>query len=261
MSTDIVLQIPHSSEIIPSCERAKLAISDEELKRELLYMTDRYTDELFDLGADAVPISYGYSRLVTDPERFPDNDKNKEPMVKKGMGAVYISTSNGDPLRRSLTDEEWQRLLQTYYWDHHGRLERSVREALDGNKQCLIIDAHSFPSSPLPCDRDQTPDRPDICIGTDPCHTPDRLQHAAVNAFRAEGWSVEVNRPYPGTMVPKDFLHKCDCVHSVMVEVNRALYMDEATGERSPQFGDVARKLQHALRTIIRRFREDHGRV
>jgi len=255
MPTDIIIHIPHASTFIPDDEVEKLAIPAEERERELLRMTDRYTDELFDLGADAVPIVYRYSRLVADPERFADDEK--ESMAKqKGMGAVYIKTSSGEPLRPPLTAEERQRLLRTYYCPHHRKLEQVVREALGENKQCLIIDVHSFPSSPLLCDLDQTPNRPDICIGTDTFHTPDRLQQAAVDAFEAAGWSVETNRPYKGTMVPTAFYRKDSRVRSIMVEVNRALYMNEQTANRLPQFDVVKRKLQLALRTMIREFRE-----
>ena len=65
------------------------------------------------------------------------------------------------------------------------------------------------------------------------------------------GWRVERNRPYDGTMVPGSFLHKDARVHSIMVEVNRSLYMNEDTGERSAGFGKVRRKIQSAVDAII----------
>jgi hypothetical protein len=35
-----------------------------------------------------------------------------------------------------------------------------------------MIDSHSFPNQPLPCDDSQATDRPVICLGTDALHTP-----------------------------------------------------------------------------------------
>jgi N-formylglutamate deformylase len=40
------------------------------------------------------------------------------------------------------------------------------------NDKVLIVDCHSFPSQPLPCDTSQQQSRSDFCIGTDDFHTP-----------------------------------------------------------------------------------------
>jgi len=245
----VILHIPHASTVISADERAKLLLSDDELRAELLRMTDRYVDELFDLGGRAVRLVFPLSRLVCDPERFPDDAA--EPMAGRGMGVVYTSTSDGRPLRPPPTPDERQRLLQTYYFPHHEMLGQLVGEALRQTGQALIIDAHSFPSSPLPCDLDQSPVRPDICIGTDAFHTPEWLQEMATAAFRGLGWSVEANRPYAGTIVPQGYYRRDANVLSIMVEVNRSLYMDEDTGERSAGFGEERREVQSALDAII----------
>jgi N-formylglutamate amidohydrolase len=249
MSSQVIINIPHASASIPECERKKLSLGTTDLRRELLRMTDWYADELFDMGADASGLIFPVSRLVCDPERFADDAD--EPMAAKGMGAVYTRTSDGRPLRSSLDAEERQRLLRRYYVPHHETLEQLVREALEASGRCLIIDAHSFPSSPLPCDMDQAPLRPDICIGTDPFHTPEWLQRTAVAAFGDLGWRVELNRPYAGTIVPGSFCQKDARVHSIMVEVNRSLYMNEDTGKRSPGSDEVRRKIRSALEAII----------
>ncbi|HUW08991.1 MAG TPA: N-formylglutamate amidohydrolase [Anaerolineae bacterium] len=250
MAKSVIIHIPHASTLIPAPERAKLLISEDDLRDELLRMTDRYTDELFDVGGDtASRLIFPVSRLVCDPERFADDAH--EPMAAKGMGAVYTRTSDGHPLRSSLDAEERQRLLERYYEPHHGRLEQLAGEALETSGHCLIVDAHSFPSSPLPCDQHQSPNRPDICIGTDTFHTPERLQESAVAAFGSLGWRVELNRPYAGSIVPSSFFQKDARVHSVMVEVKRSLYMNEDTGERFAGFDEARRKIQLALGAVI----------
>lgn len=211
-------------------------------------MTDWYANELFCLGADAVRLALPVSRLVVDPERFADDAD--EPMAGRGMGAVYTSTSDGRPLRASLDAAERERLLQTYYRPHHAMLERLVRQALESHGRCLIIDGHSFPASPLPCDVDQSPVRPDICIGTDDYHTPAQLQQTALEAFGSLRWRVALNRPFSGAMVPGS-VHRRDArVHSIMVEVNRSLYMNEDSAERSAAFDEARRKIRTALEAI-----------
>lgn len=42
-----VIHIPHASTIVPSAVRSSFVLSEKELQRELLTMTDHFTDELF----------------------------------------------------------------------------------------------------------------------------------------------------------------------------------------------------------------------
>ena len=102
----LVVHIPHSSTQIPEAFRAQFTLSALHLETELIAMTDRYTDELFDtttrLGGSMLVNQA--SRLVMDPERFPDDDD--EPMSKKGMGVVYTHTSDGRKLRDENFDSQ-----------------------------------------------------------------------------------------------------------------------------------------------------------
>jgi N-formylglutamate amidohydrolase len=108
---------------------------------------------------------------------------------------------------------------------HHAKRTRLVEEALAAHGRALIIDGHSFPSRPLPVDLDQSPERPDICIGTDGFHTPPQLVEALIDTCAEFGWSVAVDRPYTGTLVPLVHCGKDSRVVSVLIEVNRRLYL------------------------------------
>jgi N-formylglutamate amidohydrolase len=115
---------------------------------------------------------------------------------------------------------------------------------------CVVVDCHSFPSRALPYEDDQNPDRPDLCIGTDRFHTPGSLEKCVVEAAKAEGFSVEPNRPFAGALVPLPLYRQSDNVFAVMLELNRGLYMDEATGEKSAAFDGVQKKLERILGAI-----------
>src|SRR6476619_7159428 len=135
--------------------RSTFLLDDAVMERELLVMTDHFTDEIvagFRAGVDRV--IFGVSRLVVDPESFPDDVD--EPMAARGMGATYTRLSIGEPLR-VLSATERRRLMETYYYPHHARLENAVEQALTQHDHCLIIDVHSFSSAPLPHEPDQTP--------------------------------------------------------------------------------------------------------
>jgi N-formylglutamate amidohydrolase len=245
-----VIHIPHASTAIPDDVRATFVLSDAMIERELLRLTDRYTDELFGLDpAIATSVVYGVSRLVVDPERFTDDAT--EPMAAQGMGAVYTSTTDGTPLRSRLDASERAALLVRFYEPHHAALEAATHAALDATGRCLIVDAHSFPDGPLGSDLDQAPERPETCIGTDAFHTPGQLATEAVDGFKARGLEVAVNRPYAGALVPALWYRRDKRVSAVMIEINRRLYMDETTGQKNAGFAETRATVQSVVTGLV----------
>ena len=217
-------------------------------------MTDAFTDELFRLDDGlARSVVFPVSRLIVDPERFVDDAI--EPMSQRGMGVIYTRTATGGLLRNHPDEKTRQALLAAYYEPHHERLTQSVAASLERWNACLVIDCHSFPSVPLPYELDQSGDRPEICLGTDPFHSSEKLVTAAVAEFRDAGFQVELNRPFTGALVPGAYYRSDSRVMAIMIEVNRALYMHEASGNRLPSFGHVASKLQTAVIHVIERAR------
>jgi N-formylglutamate deformylase len=122
---------------------------------------------------------------------------------------------------------------------------------LDRFGRCLIIDCHSFPSKPLPYESDQSIDRPDICIGADPFHTPTGLIALMRSFCEASGVAIAINKPFAGTYMPLTYLGKDKRVSSIMVEVNRSLYMDEQTGDRSNQFFQTKNMIDGLIKEAI----------
>jgi len=245
-----ILHIPHASTLIPEDIRMSLFLSDKELEQELLCMTDHFTDELFDCSLLPVAkIMFPVSRLVVDPERF-EKDSD-EPMASKGMGVVYTRTSSNRILRDTPSEQERVHLITAYYEPHHCRLSQAVADALGVYKHCLIVDCHSFPSKPLPYEFDQSPVRPDICIGTDTFHTPKWLTETAVSYFRQNGLNTEIDKPFSGAIVPKPYCRKTKAVRSFMIEINRSLYMDEELGTPSKEFELTRNKLCSVLKLLV----------
>ena len=118
---------------------------------------------------------------------------------------------------------------------------------MDVFDRCLILDGHSFPSRPLPFELDRSPDRPDVCPGTDAFHTPEQLVGTVESYFRRHGLSTARNRPYGGAYVPSGFQEKDRRVASLLIEINRGLYMDEVTGEKSGSFEEVGGMIRGLL--------------
>lgn len=164
MNNPIPLHVPHSSTFIP--EEYKKDFTDG-LSNDLRFMTDRYTDDLFD--HPATKLVFPISRLVCDAERFRDNRREK--MYLCGMGAWYTHGFAGTRTRY-LSREKEEQILQRWYCPHHNSLRDKTAEKLDRYGACLIIDCHFFPASPLPYESYKRDKRPYICIGADSFHTP-----------------------------------------------------------------------------------------
>jgi N-formylglutamate amidohydrolase len=107
----------------------------------------------------------------------------------------------------------------------------------------------------LPYELDQDPGRPDICIGTDEYHTPQALVRAAQQAVADEGLTCRINRPFAGTLVPAPYWQCDQSVSSIMIEVNRNLYMDR-TGDRSAGY----ERCKTAVGRVVERVREAGSR-
>ncbi len=165
------------------------------------------------------------------------------------MGVIYTSTAHGKRLKRELLPEERRMIFSRYYEPHHFKLEKEVKRELTDRGKALIVDCHSFPSHPLPCDADQCIPRPEFCIGTDVFHTPGSLVRRAKETLTEMGCLSEVNRPYNGSIVPASFLND-PRVSSIMIEVNRGLYMDERMAAKSVDFISVRKKMQALLNSF-----------
>jgi N-formylglutamate amidohydrolase len=242
----VVAHVPHSSTVIPGDVRSELLIDDAELEQELIRLTDWHTEDLFDWlpGHGATTFVNRLSRFVFDPERFLDLELEATESV--GQGVVYTHGTQRQSIRDPDPDLRAAR-IEALYRPYHAALEDLATAKLEEFGRCTLIDCHSFPSKPLPSELEQRPDRPDICIGTDPVHTPAEMAAALERALIEEGLNVTRDMPYSGTFVPSRYIRGDARVHSVMIEVNRALYLDERTAERSPNYRVVKAALERAV--------------
>jgi N-formylglutamate amidohydrolase len=244
MNKKIILHIPHSSTNIPLIEG--YLIDSIALEKEILKLTDWYTDDLFYSKEDEMIVAE-FSRIFCDPERFTDD--SQEVMAQYGMGVLY-EKSDSDEKIRNVTPELREKVLTSYYWKHHNKFNTAVKNQLNNYGKVTIIDCHSYPSKPLKRDLDKNPKRPDFNIGTDAFHTPKELIDISVSFFENAGYTLGIDWPYKGSIVPIEHYQKNKNVSTIMLEINRALYLNEPTNQKSEKYYEIKQITSDYIRTI-----------
>lgn len=240
----LILHIPHASVEVPHYEG--YVVEKKVLNHEIKQLTDWYTNDLFYSEKDEMIVA-NFSRIFCDVERFTDD--KKEVMAQYGMGVLYEKTDQGKPMRKVSATLK-AKVLKNFYDKHHQRLQNAVEQQLLQHNKALIIDCHSFPNEPLQRDLDKRANRPDFNIGTDAFHTDTHLIEAAKNYFEQKGYSLGVDYPYKGALVPLKYYQKNAKVQSIMLEINRKLYMDTSTTQKSKEYEKTKEIVQGFLKVM-----------
>lgn len=227
----IILHIPHSKTEIPFYDGFNMDYIEDETK----LLVDHHTDKIFYIP-NVESLIFEYNRIFCDVERLDDED---EPLFDSGRGFYYTKTDDGKDLR-ILNDEVKREIKNNFYDKHHNKLIDMVEERLEKFGSALIIDCHSFNDSPLNSDLDKTENRPDICLGVDDFHTPNWMVSRLKSFFEHNNFSVKINSPYSGTIIPLKYYNKDKNVMGIMIEVNKKLYLDDEN--KIIELNDIIRK-------------------
>ena len=226
----LIIHIPHSSVKIPFFHH--YCLDKQSLFEEQVLLTDWYTDDIFHIQEDTI-VKADFSRIFCDVERFEDD--KLEPMAKFGMGVLYTATDDGR-LMRNISPEYRAKVINKYYKKHHLKLSSEVEKQLQINGNACIVDAHSFADIPFNRDLDKSTNRPDFNIGSDSFHTPQILVDISVDFFEKHKHTILVDKPYSGSIVPREYYNKNPKVNSIMLEVNRKLYLNENLNIKSDNY-------------------------
>jgi len=219
---NILLHVPHSSTSFPKGSNYSFMDLDEEER----LLIDYYTDELFVPSKEIKHIGnivFPFCRLYCDVERLIN-----DPLEKEGLG---ISYSRKVDFQHRKTTHSFGREIDAFmmYIDFHAEVAKRMVKIGDNR---LLIDCHSFSNRPNLLN--SAPPDIDICIGFNDDETcPDKVVIGnIVHYFMSLGYKVGINEPFSNSKtfsVPVKY-------HSVMIEVNKRLYMDEHTFEKTEGF-------------------------
>jgi N-formylglutamate amidohydrolase len=260
----VVVDVPHAGRRYPRgfVERVRLPL------RSLRRSEDAYVDRLFGhcvaLGAPLLVAEFPRAFLDVNREpyeldprmfdgRLPAFANTRSMRVAGGLGTIprIVGDAHEIYFGRIPVEEALIR-IDGLYRPYHAGLRSLVQRTHDAFGTCILVDAHSMPSSGL--DRDG-PAKADIILG-------DRFGTSAAGyvidiaeeAFRRLGLSVTRNRPYAGGFITEHYGAPASGVHALQIEVNRALYMNETTLEPHPGFGGLEQAISAAMADCFARW-------
>ncbi len=257
----LVLDSPHSGAEYPTDFGA--AVGLEELRQA----EDSYVDELYGHGphAGAVLIAARFPRSYIDPNRsLLDIDASllegpwPGPAVASrktqlGIGLIWRVLDSGRPIYdRRLSVEEVKRRIVAFHQPYQRAVKRALDEAHAHFGAVWHLNLHSMPSVSSDIS-EEGPGKPraDFVLGDLDGTTCEADFTATVaEALRSMGYDVKVNDPYKGVELVRAFSDPRGRRHSLQIEVNRRLYMDERTRAKSSGFDELKRNLDRLLDTV-----------
>jgi N-formylglutamate amidohydrolase len=247
----IIFNSPHSGSVYPD-EFLKISRIDlAGLRRSEDSFMDELIAGLSGLGFPTVSVNFPRSYVDVNREpyeldprmfsgRLPSFANTRSMRVAGGLGTIPRVVGDGQEIysERIAVDDALGR-IETLYKPYHRALRRLINKAHRAFGTVILVDCHSMPS--VGVSREE-PRRPDVVIG-------DRYgtSCAPILADKVEetmarlGYSVGRNKPYAGGFITEHYGNPASGLHTIQLELNRAVYMDERRRSRGERFSQVTR--------------------
>jgi N-formylglutamate amidohydrolase len=271
-ATPIVFASPHSGRDYPAELMAAAALDGAAIRRsedafvdELIgsapgqgisLLTARYARAWIDLNREAYEL---------DPAMFEDElppfVRGRTARVAAGLGSIARVVGEGQEIyRRKLTFDEARRRIEAVHQPYHAALAGLLDAARRRHGRAALIDWHSMPSAASgDFERDRAQGRRgcDMVLG-------DRFGSACSPALtrlverelEGMGYRVARNAPYAGGYTTEFYGRPGEGVHALQVEINRAVYLDEAALVPNAGFARLKRDLERLGAVLARDWRK-----
>lgn len=225
---------------------------------------DSFVDEIFAAAPrHGAPILKAlFPRAYCDPNReayeldqamfadpLPAYANTTSARVAGGLGTIAKVVNTGAEIYRGkLTFAEAEERIERCWRPYHEALTDLIETTQRHFGAVIVIDCHSMPSVGGPMDRDPGHKRPDFVLGNRHGATCAPKIIGTVEAVLAGlGYHVALNNPYAGAYTTQHYGRPETGVHTLQIEVNRALYMDEHRIQRH----DGLKKIAAAATEVI----------
>lgn len=255
-----VFNSPHSGRIYPRSFVEQTRLDFATLRRS----EDTFVDELFtDAVEEGAPLmralfpraflDLNREPYELDPRMFegrlPPFANTRSIRVSGGLGTIARVVGDAQEIypRRLAVNEALER-IETYYKPYHQTLRRLVGRTQRQFGFAVLVDCHSMPSTSA---RDDLA-RADFVIGDrygTSCS--EVVTDAIERALAGRGYRVVRNKPYAGGYITEHYGNPATGLHAVQIELNRSLYMDEASYERHAGFARMKADIRAVLADLF----------
>ena len=254
----LLLSIPHSGTYFPPEFLQNVQCDVKTLRRNEDLLVDELVAGAVDAGLPTMKMEVARSfidlnrdKLELDPSMYynypADNDVMFDKHCRVGLGVVHRINFKRENLYAGLLDyNEVQERLKNVYDVYHKRLQQNIDAILDKFGFCLVLDCHSMPSKICSIIDDRS--GIDICLGnlfSQSC--PQDISDFFAGQFWNKNYNVEFNCPYSGAFITFNYCQPRRNMWTLQLEVNRALYADEAMLEKNELFDNVSNDISEAI--------------
>ena len=246
ITTPVVFSSPHSGREYAPAFIAQSALDAHTLRSS----EDAFVDELFaDAPAFGAPLlAANVPRAWIDLNRACDEldpaliegvpRGGHNPRISSGLGVIPRVVANGRAIYAGrIGRPEAEARIETAWRPYHAALRSLTDDALARFGEAVLIDCHSMPHEAIEAHARPGQPRPEVVLG-------DRFGAAARRdvmdrieaAFLSAGFRVARNAPFAGAYITQAYGRPSRNAHAIQVEIDRALYMDEARITRRPDF-------------------------
>lgn len=252
------VSVPHSGEQIPP-EATWLKGLPENI---LMCDVDRYVHELYGPAAESIGIPAlitPWHRYAVDCNRVPEDidqdavEDSTNPPGKFTIGFHWSQTTTGVRLiKEPITQELHKTLTEKYFNPFHDSIKKMRADLKAKYGKVYHLDAHSMPSQGTSAHRDPGTKRPQIVVSDrDGVSCEPRFKDIVIQAYESVGFQVAYNWPYKGGRVTEVYGKPAEGFHTLQVEMNRSIYMDENSKARlDGEFGHIQKLVQRAVTQI-----------
>jgi N-formylglutamate deformylase len=199
------------------------------------------------------------SELLAEPWPGPLAPGEKSAL---GKGLIWRLCPPGVPVYdRLLTRAEVERRIEDYYRPYHAALAETLDALHARHGEVFHVDCHSMKSVSIAMDAEGPGvARPDIVLGDrDGTSAEESLVALVREALESRGLEVALNHPFKGAEIVRLAGDPAAGRHSLQIEINRRLYMDERTRRPHDGFEQLRAILDGLIAQIAEHLRKRMG--
>jgi N-formylglutamate amidohydrolase len=265
-TTPVVFSSPHSGADYPAEFLASTGLD----RRAIRSSEDAFVDRLFSAAPQmgAPLLCARVPRAFVDLNRASDeldpaviegvSRPAHNPRIASGLGVIPRVVAGGRAIYSGkLALTEAQARLRRYWHPYHETLRGLVDSTHRRFGEVVLIDCHSMPHEAIEAHARPGQPRPDVVLGDRFGAAADRdVMDRVEAAFVSAGLQVARNAPFAGAYIAQAYGRPSHRAHAIQIEIDRALYMDEARIEPTAGFAAFAAVISGVIAEICASMRQ-----